>query len=327
MLKSFDYVDYSETYAYSLENRFFDAELDIAKHIVQSLLQSGNPMQPEACFCGEKEMSLFFEKWNVGYYRCSACGSIMAGASNAIVDKYHGDEKLINLRMSVDYQNEAAVAREKSWEELLDWICFRAFRYTGKREFNIIDFSNRYIRFSEKISSSSFCKEYELRDSIIGASSGDIFKNINKADIVLCVNNLQRSMNPVEDICHASKDLAKGGLMFLTTRIGTGFDILTLRENSKIFPFEHTFLPSKALLLDLFASAGFKVLEISTPGMLDAIYVKQNSDKISKNEHFINFMMNNGDIDVMQDFQKFLQKNELSSYVQIVVQKELDRIA
>ena len=96
---------------------------------------------------------------------------------------------------------------------------------------------------------------------------------------------------------------------------------MTLREHSKIFPFEHVFLPSIQALEIMLQQAGYKVLEVSTPGRLDAIYVKDQMEQICSEEYFIKYLMEYADNDILQEFQRFLQRSNMSSYVQIVAQK------
>jgi hypothetical protein len=230
----------------------------------------------------------------------------------------------VRLRISDEYQGEAALRRERNWEELLNWICFRSYRYLGQRGIKILDFGNRYAKLAEKIENSDFCLGYELRDTIIDYNSNKPFSAGEQADVILNINNLQQTVDPLEDINRIAAGLRKGGLMFFSARIGTGFDILTMREHSKVFPFEHVFLPSMDLLTGIFNQAGFKVLEVSTPGTLDVIFVKENKEFLNEEESFIKYMMDGCPVDVLQDFQRFLQKSGLSSYAQIVARKELD---
>jgi len=320
MLKAYDFIDYTEKTAQDLQMRHFDEELYIAKGIVEKITHNVSK-NPIICPCGSKDFSLLFVKWSVGYYACSNCKTILAGADATQVKEYKYDNNLIGFRTSVDYQTDAAARRDQSWEELINWIYFRTFRHLRLRAFKILDIGNRYVELAKKIEASEFCNEYSLEDSIINYKPSTPLSG--QADVVLYVNNLQQSLNPLEDIEHAGAKLKPGGLMFLSTRIGTGFDILTLREHAKVFPFEHVFLPSMVLLKELFSKAGFSVLETTTPGTLDAINVKENEKQINPDESFIKYMMQSCDINILQDFQRFLQKSGLSSYTQIVVRKDV----
>jgi len=325
MLKAYDYIEYSENAIQAFHIRHFDEELQIAEALVKKLTEVANKTASNAsCQCGQERLPLFFTKWGIDYCRCPKCKTVVADASKELVIDYKNNQNMINFRTSEEYQAEAAARREKSWEELLNWVCFRTFRYLRKREFNIIDYGSRYSMLSQRIEESKFCESYEIRDSIMSYNAKKPLPNGAKADIVLNLNNLQQSVDPVKDIRLAGEGLRKGGLMFFSTRIGTGFDILTLREHSKIYPFEHVFLPSMMLLSDIFAKAGYKVLETTTPGMLDTLFVKDNESKIREDELFVKYMMSHCDVAVLQDFQRFLQKSSLSSYTQIVVRKEAD---
>lgn len=324
MLKAYDYVEYTPKSFSSMEARHFSQELDLACEAVKNSIVDGREsVAVPKCMCGYNETVIFFTKWGVDYYRCPKCGTISAAADINEVLAYKKNEKLIDLRISKDYQEEAATRRDTIWEELIDWIVFRSFRYLGKKNLNIIDYGNRYDKLAEKIIEREMCKGYEMRNTIINAESHKkLFSE--PADIVLYINNLQQSMSPVEDLKLAGENLRDGGLMFLSTRIGTGFDIVTLKEHSKIFPFEHTFLPSMKTLKSVLNSAGYRVLEVSTPGSMDAIFVAKNRDKVGVENDFVRFLLEQESPSVLQEFQRFLQKNGMSSYAQLVVQKDGD---
>ena len=94
-------------------------------------------------------------------------------AGQEILDTYKKDEELIRLRTSKEYQEEESRNRAIVWEELVDWVKFRSFRYIGKnRNLKVIDYGNRYKGLADKLLASGMCREYELRDSILSVDQG-----------------------------------------------------------------------------------------------------------------------------------------------------------
>lgn len=322
MRRAYDYMEYPSSDTDILSNPYFTAELEIAKNIV-----CGSPVichdgkQPTRsqtdCLCGKGKQKKFFTKWGIDYYRCAACGTIWADVSARNLTAFKSNNQLVKLRTSQEYQQNAIKKRDITWEELIDWLKFRTYRYLGTRYVKIIDYGNRYLGFVEKIKKSSLSQAYELRESILTIKTD----NLSEADIILYMDNLQCTVNPLADIKSVIQNLRPGGLLFLGTRIGTGFDILALREHAKIFPYEHSFLPSVSVLEKLLINAGLDVLEIATPGRLDVPYVIANKDKIPEQEYFIKYLIENGNKTVFQELQRFLQKNHLSSYAQIVARR------
>lgn len=320
MLKAYDFSKYKGAASMSRINSFNKQENEIAESLVKSILAEDVSYGTQCTVCGSDNTQNFFEKWGVIYYRCNDCNSIYVKASEESIEKYRGNETLIKLRTSDAYQEEETENRDLYWEELLDWVKFRTFRYVRKKNnLNIIDYGNRYRELVSRIKESDFCNKYELRDSILDDTKCD---KIDKADIILYLNKIQQSLNPLKDLREAYESLDENGLLFLSTRIGTGFDILTLKSEAKIFPYEHVLLPSVDGLNNLLEKVGFTMLEYSTPGRKDVEYVHDHGEAINPDNLFIKYMMEHGDEIIFAEFQRFLQKSGFSSHAQIVAKKE-----
>lgn len=319
MLKAYDFSKYKGAASMSRVNSFNKQENEIAETLVKSILAEDVSCGKQCTVCGSDDTVPFFEKWGVIYYRCNVCNSIYVKASEESLKKYKQNKDLINLRTSEAYQKEEMENRDLIWEELLDWVKFRTFRYVNKKDgLNIIDYGNRYKELVLRIRESDLCKKYELRESILDNIECD---KIDKADIILYFNKIQQSLNPLMDLKEAYEALDENGLLFLSTRIGTGFDILTLKSEAKIFPYEHVLLPSVDGLKNLLEEVGFTMLEYSTPGRKDVEYVHDHVEAIVEDNLFVKYMMEHGDETAFAEFQRFLQKSGFSSHAQIVAKK------
>ena len=321
MLKAYDYFEYAEDNNVDQQATILAEEIGLLKTIVAGISKERNDCV--YCLCNNVKMEPFFEKWGIEYCRCPACYTITANISESEINSFKTNDTLLDFRTLSYYQEEVAKQRDLDWEELIDWIYFRTYRYIQKKCFSIVDFGNRYELLTEKIQSSSFCEIYELRDSIIKQKESSK-RTIKKADIALHFNILPQTLTPIDDLKDIGKRLRQGGLLFFSSRIGTGFDILALMGNSRILPYDHIYLPSITVLKQILERAGYRVLEVSTPGRLDVIYVKDNRDKINDNQYFLKLLMERADKTVLQELQRFLQKSEMSSFVQIVAQKVVE---
>lgn len=336
MLKAYDFSKYKGAGSMSWTNSFHQKENEIAKRLVTKLQNRFRPLAEDCqassgvrekdtdryrcVVCGSHHTGVFFQKWGVAYYRCQACCSIYVKTEQEILDTYKNDQELIRLRTCAKYQEEESRNREIVWEELVDWMKFRSFRYTGRnRNLKVIDYGNRYEGLVDKLLASGMCREYELRESVLDR---DQEAKIEKADLVLYFNKLQQSLQPLKDLKEAYDALEDDGLLFFSTRIGTGFDILTLRGDAKIFPYEHVLLPSLDGLRTMLQKTGFQMLEYSTPGRKDMEYVCEHKESIDPDNIFLRYMVEHGDETAFSDFQRFLQKSGLSSHAQIVAKKE-----
>ena len=329
MLKAYDYVEYSPDSS-SLQNpQYFERELEIAQDIVKQIYKR----EKKTCCCPacrSSRISHFCNKWKVEYLHCDDCETIFASVGREEVEQYRQSEELMEFRISDEYQQEAAQKREITWMESADWITFRVFRYLGKNDgLSVLDIGNRYEGFVNVVKGLPLTKDYSLKDRILKYK--DLFNrnsgSTGKADIVLYLNQIQQSLKPLEKLREIYADMKPGALLFFSTRMGTGFDVLILKEHSKIFPYEHIFLPSKKGMEILLSEAGFEIREYATPGRMDVGTVARQTDKISGDNYFIRSLMKNGDRSALAEFQRFLQKSGMSSYAQIVAQKPVSCIS
>jgi SAM-dependent methyltransferase len=144
----------------------------------------------------------------------------------------------------------------------------------------------------------------------------------NIADLVTCFEVIEHVYDP-KSMIKAIYNLVKpSGFCLVTGLGGDGFDIQVLGKASKsVFPPHHlNFMSIKGLDI-LFRSAGFKEVEITTPGKLD-VDIVQNSLNSAQEEIplFVRTILARDEA-TRQDFQKFLAEHQLSSHVWILARK------
>ncbi len=318
MLRAFDYTEYSYVRKNIQNRELFDREKCIAQKYVYS-----NPVKirPEVCpVCGNSRLEYLFHRWDINYYRCQECGSIFVNVQEDAAAGYLENKELKSLRISSEYQKEAEDRRSNMWDEWIHWIKYRAYRYIGKNtELYVVDYGDRYQGLVDRLQGSGLCGRYVLTDSILEPGT----EEPEGADIVLYLNQLQHVVEPVSVLKRLSEQLKEDGLLLLSTRLGTGFDILTLKGGlDNIFPYEHIMLPSKEGLEILLDKAGFELLEFVTPGTLDIQYVLDNIERVEEGNLFAHALFKPENGPNLMDFQRFLQKAGLSSFGQTVARKK-----
>jgi hypothetical protein len=322
MLTAFDYGEMPEQDGADkkIKNDIdFQRELDIAKSYAKQW--KGVEEQAMRCpVCHKDSMELFYKKWGIPYYRCSHCYSVKAEVEEALVTSFQLSKALIEIRCCEKFQSDIAIRREQMWEEFIDWLSFRSFRYLGRNQgLDIIDFGTRYQGFIDKIKKSDLVKSYELRESILKYPQNN---ELLQADVVLCLDYLQQKTEPLKFFEVMAASLKDNGILVLRTRVGSGFDILTLRENNKnIYPFEHNFLPSTEGLQLLLEQSGLELLEMTTPGMYDVNYVMEHREQLRKDDYFTRYLLDRPSRH-LADFQRFLQKSGMSSFSQVIARKK-----
>ncbi len=315
MLKAYDYVDATADRKTIQKSENFNRELKLAKKAVNRVLQIEQGAAPLCPGCESKKLSVFFTKWGVDYLRCSDCGTIFCEVDDETLKEYHSDADLTEFRSRDEYQQEASEKRRFSWQEIIDWIQFRAYRYLKKNKgLDIVSGGDRFSGFVDMVKESDICGSYS-----------SVEDGSNNAEVALSFNLIQQSNSPEEHLNTLNKSLKNGGLLFLSARIGSGFDILVLKEHAQVYPYEYVTLLSKEGLVNLLDKTGFEVLDYSTPGAMDVGYVQSKREAIPQDDLFIRNLIFDSDSTTLREFQRFLQKSGMSSYAQIVARKREER--
>jgi len=137
------------------------------------------------------------------------------------------------------------------------------------------------------------------------------------ADLVVCFEVLEHVDDPLSFLKILRSKANHGGHVLLTTLCIDGFDLQILGKKSNAIspPFHINFISIKGFEI-LFKKAGFKDIDISTPGKLDVDIVKnaiRTDPKILDNNPFLKPIINNDSRS--KAFQEFLSSNQLSSHV------------
>ncbi len=320
MLKSYQYTEKSYM-DYSMQDSLFQAkEIETARRYVESH-PIRRDMKKVCPFCKADAGRYFFTKWNVDYLRCDDCGSIYAVCGEEEAAGYLEDKGLASLRLSDEYQEQITQSRQSVWKEFLEWAEVRSYRFLGRnRNLNIIDVGNRLSGLVSMTKEASICGRYELKESIYEIVCDKIRKN--DADIILYNDVIKTELHPDKKLSSMREYLKDDGILFIGARAGSGFDIITLKENNtKIYPYEHILLPSVNGIIQLLKTNGFEVLEITTPGVMDVKYVMEDIDRLSDREGFVKYLLKERDEMVLQEFQRFLQKSCMSSFVRVIARK------
>lgn len=143
-------------------------------------------------------------------------------------------------------------------------------------------------------------------------------------DVAILFESLDRVDDPAALLKNVHKHLNKGGILFVTALVASGYDMVTLGEkNAYLYPPDRTNCFSLDGLKALLTQSGFELLEVSTPGILDVevvkAHLKQNPElQLSPFERQIVAAQSE---EVQKDFQAFLQKSSLSSFARIAARK------
>ena len=136
--------------------------------------------------------------------------------------------------------------------------------------------------------------------------------------------SLDRTHDPKGLLKSAAECLMPGGLIFVTSLVSSGFDMAVLgTRNVYLYPPDRTNCFSLRGLEMLLTRAGFELLEVSTPGVLDVEIVRAHVERdagipLSGFERELLA----GDDQVHSAFQTFLQQNGMSSFARMVARRK-----
>ncbi len=138
---------------------------------------------------------------------------------------------------------------------------------------------------------------------------------------------LLESLDRVDDPAALAKAvagrLAAGGLLFVTALVSSGFDIAVLGLNNLyVYPPDRANCFSLSGLSRLLTDAGFSLVEVSTPGVLDVEIVRAHlrHDPTIRLSAFEQQLID-ADSQTLERLQAFLQQQRLSSFARIVAKK------
>ncbi len=153
-------------------------------------------------------------------------------------------------------------------------------------------------------------------DGVAGTQRGS-------AEAIVMLESLDRVDDPGGLLRGAFARMVSGGLLFVTALVASGFDLEVLGlKNLYLYPPDRTNCFSLRGLRQLLEKQGFKLLEVSTPGVLDVEIVQAHlqvdpSLPLSCFEREIV----GADAETRSEFQSFLQRMGLSSFARIVAKK------
>lgn len=154
----------------------------------------------------------------------------------------------------------------------------------------------------------------------------DVIENIQftedeKFDVVVNFEVIEHIFSPKDFAISCHKVLKKRGLFIMTCPNGRGFDFQVLGDKCNSLDHEHLNYFNPRSLTLLLETSGFEVLEVITPGKLDAELVRKkviSGEMDISSQPFLNTVLIDLWEQVGEKFQNFLSENNLSSNLWIV---------
>jgi 2-polyprenyl-3-methyl-5-hydroxy-6-metoxy-1,4-benzoquinol methylase len=290
--------------------------------------------------CGSRNHVPLFCKSGMKYVVCKKCETayVSPRPTPRILESFYSRSKNYEYWNKYIFPASERSRREKIFRPRVDSLINICKRYKAKHEI-LLEIGAGFGTFCEEARATRFFSRViaveptpDLAETCRRKGIEVIAKPVEqvrlqdiKADVVASFEVIEHLFDPRGFIKGCSSLLSKGGLLLITCPNVKGFDMELLRKSSKTFDYEHLNYFHPESLSRLMEKFGLEVIEVSTPGKLDAELVRKEVVKgevdLLKQPFLRRILIEQWD-ELGAPFQQFLADNLLSSHMWIVGRKQ-----
>lgn len=301
--------------------------------------QKGNFVKVPCPACGSSSSKNVFTKNNMDYMECLQCATIFINPrpTPEILESYYRNSKNYQYWNRYIYPASDDARREKIFKpraKRLIEICKKNNIKTNL----LLEIGAGFGTFIEEIRKYGIFRKIiaveptpDLAQTCRGKNIETIetpiervFFKTNHVDVIACFEVIEHLFSPKLFIEKCSSLLSNGGILVLTCPNAKGFDISILQELSNSVDVDHLNYFNPYSITTLVKESNLEVLELITPGELDAELVRKkilDGDFDVSSQPFLKKVLIDDWSRLGVPFQKFLSDNELSSHLWVVAQK------
>ncbi|MGE3342173.1 MAG: methyltransferase domain-containing protein [Vicinamibacterales bacterium] len=278
--------------------------------------------------CASADTAPVFAKWEFAYRRCPVCATVFGspGPDAMSLERFRSSSAALDFWRRTMLEHSAEARAGHLFRPRLNWMLDLVSRHRmqsgsvadyGARHPGMVRELVRSGQFDRVLAVPSAPETWQAFEDagatpVSTLDAGSItaltaFESLEgEPDLRVWFETFGRAVKP-------------GGLLFLTMRAGSGFDMQILGGRApNLLPPLHRVLPSPEGIAALLAAHGFEALEISTPGQLDVQIVAATiaQDPGVQLPPFVDTLMRRGPR-VQEAFQEFLQTSRLSSHMRV----------
>jgi 2-polyprenyl-3-methyl-5-hydroxy-6-metoxy-1,4-benzoquinol methylase len=289
--------------------------------------------------CGGTGGDPTFEKYGFQYTRCHDCRTIWMNPRppEPMMAGYYANSENYQYWAKYIFPASEASRREKLHKPRLQRIVEYCGRFGSGRD-TLVEVGPGFGTFSSVAMESGKFKKVlaveptpELavacRDrgvTVIEKRIEDVTGEVFGIDVLASFEVIEHLFAPRDFISKGFRLLKPGGMLVLSCPNGEGFEIAQLGPVALAVDPEHQNLFNPASLSLLVESCGFEVVDVSTPGRLDAEFVREAAlaGKIDLDaQPFLKAVLLDEWERLGWTFQKFLAENGLSAHMWLVALK------
>lgn len=291
--------------------------------------------------CGAADFRPAFEKFGFTFVSCTECATIYMSPrpSPAVMADYYANSENYAYWAKYIFPASEASRREKihtPWLERVSGICNRY----GIAQGTLLEVGPGFGTFAAVATQSgafsrvlvveanpdmaAACRARGVR--VVEKRIEDVTTaEIGTVDVVVSFEVVEHLFEPQGYVAQCAALLRSGGLLVLSCPNGLGFDIAMLGPKSLAVDAEHVNLFNPDSLSRLLKRFGFEILETTTPGRLDAEFVREAALKgdidLSADEFLQSVLIDDWDR-LGWPFQQFLARHKLSSHMWIAARRK-----
>jgi 2-polyprenyl-3-methyl-5-hydroxy-6-metoxy-1,4-benzoquinol methylase/ribosomal protein S27E len=289
--------------------------------------------------CGHDEVRPEFEKYELNYVSCLRCGTLYVNPrpTPAILEEYYSTSENYAYWNKYIFPASEGARREKIFRPRAERVLSICNDH-GIPGGTLLEVGAGFGTFCEEIT------RLEYFDSVIAVEPTPVLAESCRAkgltviekpieqvqlsaldvDVIASFEVIEHLFAPRGFLQSCSRAMKRHGIIVLSCPNGQGFEVATLRKASDTVDTEHLNYFNPVSLSDLAHSVGFDVIEVRTPGELDAELVRAKAIKgefdISSQPFLRRVLLDDWER-LGQAFQRFLADNLLSSHMWLVARK------
>ncbi len=320
-----------------------EQEAAFARDVARLRQRSAEFVGVDCPACGGVQGQTAFEKYGFTFIECDSCATLYMSprpSEQVMADYYRNSENYAYWAEHIFPASEAA-RREKIHKPWLERVLACCERFDVDRG-TLVEIGPGFGTFSSlAVEQQAFARIVAVEPTPELAAACrrrgvEVFEKrvedlaeeeIAGADVVVAFEVIEHLFQPSRILAGLHRIMRPGGLLVLSCPNGQGFDVAVLGPGSKAVDAEHVNLFNPYSLGLLVQSCGFEVLEVSTPGRLDAEFVH---DAIVRGEYdvagqpFLQRVLVDEWERLGGDFQQFLADHQLSSHLWLVARKKAE---
>lgn len=307
---------------------------------IDFILQFKSEYVEVACpACGSNNGEAAFTKYSLNYKDCSDCGTLYINPrpTPEHLEQFYKQSKNYEYWNTHIFPASSEVRRTRIFKprvQKVKEICAGL----GIKPQTLVEVGAGFGLFCDEVQKDGFAATViaveptpSLAETCRGRGLTVMESTIEKAtfapesvDVLCSFEVIEHLFNPGAFIEQCSRFIKPGGLVILSNPNGKGFDVVVSPEHSTTVDVEHLNYFNPASMEKLFAPYGFDIINVETPGKLDADIVRnmflQGNLKKENNTFLHQILVENWDA-CGEAFQAFLSAHKLSSHMWTIARK------